>query len=382
MNFGVRARLFNKALKVFFYLNLPYNRPAMLAVVCFCLLGRAMTPPIGELDAAIDAYLRAETAQKRFSGVILIAKNGTPLVRRAYGCADWTKKLANTPETAFMLYSNTKQFTAAAILMLRDRGKLSLDDPISKYLPDTPPEWSLVTLHHLLTHTSGIEIDNLWSWIYNHCPSYRDGPKLGPYECKPLRTKPGEVFQYSNGGYLLLARVVAQASGKEFQPFVEEQIFLPLRMTHSGCDRDKPTPGRARGHDLSGAQPAIAEQTTHGIVGAGDVYSTVDDLLKWDEALYGDKLLSGKSREAMFGIQFRTPRGGLGYGWFVWKGADGPVSHFQHGGGGAGFTSVLIRRPKDHVYIAVLANLGSEGQFQIPDGCRKRLDDWLTGAGR
>src|SRR5262249_60536724 len=132
-----------------------------------------------------------------------------------------------------------------------------------------------------------------------HYPGYQEGPKLGAYQRKPLHKKPGEVFQYSNGGYLLLARMVARASGKEFQTFLEEEVFAPLGMTHSGCDLDKPTPGRARRHDLSGATPVISEQTTHGIVGAGDVYSTVEDLLKWDEALYGDRLLSPRSRDAM-----------------------------------------------------------------------------------
>jgi CubicO group peptidase (beta-lactamase class C family) len=347
-----------------------------------CLLARNSTAPVVDLDTAIDSYLKAETAQKRFSGVVLIAKDGKPLVRRAYGYADCTTKGTNGPETAFMLYSNTKQFTAAAILILRDRGKLTLDDPISKHLPDCPPEWTPVTLHHLLTHTSGIEIDNLWSWIYNHYPSYCDGPKLGPYQPKPLVTKPGAAFQYSNGGYMLLARVVATVSGKEFQTFLEDEIFARLGMTQTGCDRDKRTPGRARGHDLSGAEPVISEQTTHGIVGAGDVYSTADDLLKWDESLYGDKLLSARSREAVFGIQFPTPRGGIGYGWFVRKSPDGAISHFQHGGGGAGFTSVLFRRQRDHVYIAVLANLGAQGEFKIADGCRQRLDDWLAQASR
>src|SRR6516165_1957712 len=114
---------------------------------------------------------------------------------------------------------------------------------------------------------------------------------------------------------MLLAPVVARVSGTEFQTFLEDEIFARLGMIHTGCDRDRLTPGRARGHDLSGAVPVMSEQTTHGIVGAGDVYSTVDDLVNWDESLYGDKLLSAKSREAMFGIQFRTPRGGIGYGW-------------------------------------------------------------------
>src|SRR5262249_47448540 len=156
-------------------INLIYNRRTMFAasVVSFCLLGLNAATPVAELNTTIDAYLKAETGQKRFSGAALIAKNGTPLFRRAYGYADWAKKLPNTPETSFMLYSNTKQFTAATILMLRDKGKLTLDDPISKHLPDTPPEWGSVTLHHLLTHTSGIEIDDLWLWIYNHYPSYR-----------------------------------------------------------------------------------------------------------------------------------------------------------------------------------------------------------------
>ena len=195
---------------------------------------------------------------------------------------------------------------------------------------------------------------------------------------KPLVSKPGEKFQYSNGGYMLLAQVVRKASGMDFQQFLEKDIFAPLGMTHSGCDRDRLTPGRARGHDLSGAIPAFVEQQTHGIVGAGDVYSTVDDLLKWDESFYGGKLLSVESRDLMFSPQFKTPRGGVGYGWFVRKASDGAISHFQHGGAGAGFTSVLIHRPKDHVYIAVLANLGYETELKIGEGCRERLDAWLS----
>jgi CubicO group peptidase (beta-lactamase class C family) len=277
-----------------------------------------------------------------------------------------------------LIYSNTKQFTATAILMLRDAGKLSLDDSLSKHFTGCPTEWEPVKFKHLLSHTSGIEIDNLWSWIYNHFPAYREGPELGPYERKPLVSKPGEKFQYSNGGYMLLAQVVAKISGIEFQRFVEERIFSPLGMTHSGCDRDRLTPGRARGHDLTGSKPVFAEQQTHGIVGAGDVYATIDDLLKWDEALYGEKLLSAASREAMFSPQFRTQRGGVGFGWFVRNASDGSISHFQHGGAGAGFTSILIHRPKDHVYIAVLANLGYETELKIGDGCRERLDGWLS----
>jgi CubicO group peptidase (beta-lactamase class C family) len=345
--------------------------------VALYLLGFAGPRPVAELDAAIDGFLRAEADAKRFSGVVLVAKDGRALVRRAYGMADWTRGMPNTPETAFMIYSNTKQFTAAAVLMLRDRGKLSLDDPIGKHLTDCPPEWGPVTIHHLLTHTSGIAIDNLWLWIYNHYPSHRERPALGPYERQALESPPGEKFRYSNGGYMLLAQVVTKASGKDYRRFFQEEIFAPLGMAHTGCDRDQPTPGRARGHDLTGPTPVISEQATHGIAGAGDVYSTADDLLKWDEALYGDRLLAPASREARFRVGFRTPRGGIG--WFIRNGRDGTLSHFQHGGGGSGFTSVLIRWPKDHVYISVLANFAPEEEFRAADGYRERVEAWLTG---
>jgi CubicO group peptidase (beta-lactamase class C family) len=239
------------------------------ALVALCLLGLEGPRPVAELDAAIDGFLRAESEAKRFSGVVLIARDGQAPVRRAYGMAHWTRGTPNTPETAFLIYSNTKQFTAAAVLMLHDRGKLALDDPIGRYLADCPPEWGPVTIRHLLTHTSGIDIDNLWLWIYNHYPPYREGPALGPYERKALESPPGEKFRYSNGGYMLLAQVVTRASGKDYRQFFAEEIFAPLGMAHTGFDRDQPTPGRARGHDLTGPTPVISEQATHGIAGAG-----------------------------------------------------------------------------------------------------------------
>jgi len=126
------------------------------------------------------------------------------------------------------------------------------------------------------------------------------------------------------------------------------------------------------------AQPVAEMALGLALAAARRITEADASIRRGDESLYGDKLLSAKSREAMFGIQFRTPRGGIGYGWFVWKSPDGAGSHFQHGGGGAGFTSVLIRRPRDYTYIAVLANLGAQGEFKIGDGCRQRLDDWLA----
>src|SRR5262245_21746660 len=136
----------------------------MVILLALGLLGSG-TLPDSSLESSIDAYLRTETEQKKFSGVVLIAKDGKALFRGAYWYADSTTKMPNTPETAFLIFSNTMQFTAAAILMLRDAKKLATDDAISKHLSDCPPEWDGIKLHHLLSHTSGIEIDNLWAWI-------------------------------------------------------------------------------------------------------------------------------------------------------------------------------------------------------------------------
>jgi CubicO group peptidase (beta-lactamase class C family) len=336
-------------------------------------------PAVEELDAAIDGYLREAFDQRRFTGVVLIAMDGKPLVRRAYGFADWTTRVRNTPETSFLLFSNTKSFTAAAILMLQDRGLLSVKDPVGKHLADCPPEWDAVTIHHLLSHTSGIEIDNLWSWIINHFPAIREDPAkpVPPYERKPLVTAPGAAYQYSNGGYILLSQVIARASGRDYESFLRDNIFGPIGMTSSGCDHDRPVPGRARGHDLSSKEAVITEQPTHGIPGAGNVYSTVDDLLRWDEALYGDKLLSRAAREAMFTPHYRSPRGGYGYGWVVRTAPDGRT-HYQHGGSGAGFVSHMMRRPRDHVFLVVLANLEYAEEFKLGPGCLERVDAWLA----
>jgi CubicO group peptidase (beta-lactamase class C family) len=371
---------------------------ALLAAAAAGLLARGDDPatprPAGPaarlsaeaLEGALDPYLREAADGRRFSGVALVAQDGKPLFRKAYGHADWTKRVPNTPETGFMLFSISKQFTAAAVLLLQDRGRLSVQDPVSKHLPDCPPEWAPVTLHHLLSHTAGIEIDNLWHWIENHYPALREDPRKepAPYQRMPLVTPPGEKFQYSNGGYMLLAQVVAKASGRGYQEFLRENVFRPLGMAGTDCDRDAPTPGRARGHHLTPTDAKITEQPTHYVVGAGDVYSTADDMLRWDEALYTDKLLSARAREAMFTPHARSKRGGYGYAWVVRLGPDGRLLQ-QHGGAGGGFVAYVVRRPREHVYLAVLCNLESDGEYPYFNGCLERVDRLLypqAGAGK
>lgn len=330
------------------------------------------------IQAEIDPYLREAVAQRRFSGVVLIAQNGKPLVRKAYGYADWTQHLPNRTDTRFMLYSVTKQFTATAILILQDRGLLDVHKSIRTYLPECPPEWQSVTVHHLLTHTSGIDTDNLYFWIAEHYPAFREDPDtpMQPFQSGPLLTPPGSAFHYSNAGYMLLSILIGRVSGLDYETFLRENIFQPLQMNATGCDHDHPTPKRARGHELTSTSAAISEQPTHFIVGAGDIYTTADDMLKWDQSFYGSRLLSEPARKAMFTGYIPTRRGGYGYGWQMSTNAAGRVLQ-MHTGGGAGFTSWVMRRPSEHIYLIVLCNVSSDAPFPYADGCLSRIDALL-----
>jgi len=327
------------------------------------------------VEAVLDPYFQQGVKDRHFSGVVLVAQNGRAVFRRAYGYADWTRRTPNTPETSFMLFSNTKQFTAAAILLLQDRGLVKVSDPVAKYLPDWPHEWDGVSLHHLLSHTSGIEIDTFAAWIEDRYPSRRQDPArpFAPFVLKPLCSRPGDKWQYSNAGYIALGLIIESVSRQTFAESLRRQIFVPLGMTDSGCDRDRPVPGRARGHELTADRAVISEQKTHFIIGAGDVYTTVDDLLRWDNALSEGRFLSAAARSAMFTPHIRTPRGGAGYGWVVRSEGEGCV-RYQHGGAGAGFASYTMRRPSERLYIAILCNADPEGKFPFFDGCLERVD--------
>jgi CubicO group peptidase (beta-lactamase class C family) len=322
-----------------------------------------------DLEQSVESYLSSAAKERRFSGVVLVAKDGKSLFRRAYGFADWTKRTPNEPDTRFMIFSVTKQFTAALILRLAEEGKLSVSDPVSKHVGDWPKEWESVTVHHLLTHSSGIEVDTQYFWLIKHHPEYWEDParKPPPYEPKNLLNEPGTTFRYSNAGYTVLTLIAANAGGKPFPKLMEETVFRPLGMAHTGLEGISPALPRARGHRLTAESADILEQKTHYIVGAGDMVTTVDDLLKWDESLYGEKFLSERSRKAMFTPFVKGKRGGFGYGWLIRDTTDKRPMHV-FSGSGSGFTAYVIRRPDIHLYVAVLTNQETEGEFQFGTG--------------
>jgi CubicO group peptidase (beta-lactamase class C family) len=336
-----------------------------VAVVVSSLATASAVSDSPQLVKALDGYLSAAATERKFTGVVLVAKDGKPLFRRAYGFADWTKRTPNTPDTRFMVFSVTKQFTAALILRLEDQGKLSVQDRISKHLADWPKEWEAVTIHHLLTHSSGIDVDTQYFWLIHHYPQFwEDAARKAPaYEPKKLLSEPGATFRYSNAGYTVLSVIAAKVGGKPFAELMKAEVFDPLGMTKTSLGA-RPVEARARGHRLTATAADILEQETHYIVGAGDLVTTVDDLLKWDEALYGDAFLPQKARQAMFTPFVRGKKGGFGYGWLLRDTTDSrPLPVFS--GSGSGFTAYVIRRPDRHIYVAVLTNQDMDGEFRF-----------------
>jgi D-alanyl-D-alanine carboxypeptidase len=306
-----------------------------------------------EAQSAIAAYDQAGV----FSGAVLVAANGQPVLRRGVGLANRELGVAAAPEMKFRIGSITKQFTATAILQLQEAGKLSIDDPVSKYYPDAPAAWSKIRLRHLLTHTSGIP-------SYTGLPGFFDREARAPHtpeelikltRDKPLEFEPGSKFAYDNSGYILLGYVVEKVSGQPYAEYVQQHIFGPLHMTGSGYDQSGTiipgrVPGYQRGPDGWQNAPFLDMSVPYA---AGSLYSTVDDLLAWDQALYAARPIKPDSLKAMF-----TDYGHhYGFGFVIDQKWD--QDRIWHNGGVNGFTASFQRYPKAHITAVALANQGT-----------------------
>ena len=325
----------------------------LFLVLCFAL---TVTSFAQDTTAKFDEYLAAITKQNNFTGSVLVAREGKILFAKGYGMANQEFDIPNTPNTKFRLGSITKQFTAASILLLQERGKISVKDPICKYVENCPKTWEPVTIHHLLTHTSGI-------------PSYTDvkSPeefrvmslqKVTPagfvesFKNKPLEFTMGEKMKYNNSGYFILGHIIEKISGQSYETFLQENIFKPLKLENTGYDtHDKILKLRATGYsEVEGKTINSGYLDMTVPYAAGSLFSTVGDLFTWNEALFSDKLLSEKSRTAML-----TPeKNNYAYGVGVNK--SDTRTQVSHGGGINGFSTFLARFPDEKITIVVLRN--------------------------
>ncbi len=238
----------------------------------------------GKADEAVQAYVK----KGEFSGAVLVAKDGAPLVSKGYGLANRELDVPNTPRTKFRLGSITKMFTAMAILHLEEQGKLAVTDPVCKHVPDCPPAWAKITIHHLLTHTSGIpNFTSLPDYPKTMAAPSAVNQTVARFRDRPLDFDPGEKFRYSNSGYVLLGQVIEKVAIESYGAVLKRTIFEPLGMKDTGYDSGAEIiPRRASGYSRQAERFRNAMYIDMSIPhAAGGLYSTVEDLLIWDQAL-------------------------------------------------------------------------------------------------
>ncbi len=332
----------------------------VLLVVAGCAAQTGVTSQA--LATRVDEYVNGLVKQNRFSGAILLARDGRVLLSKGYGMANLEDETPNTPQTKFRLGSLTKQFTAAAILLLQERGKLSVQDAVCKYVENCPAAWQAITVHHLLTHTSGIP--NMTSFPeFQKAKFFPMTPleSIAMFKDKALEFAPGEKFNYSNSGYILLGYIVERAAGKPYADFLRENIFQPLGMKSTDLDTNSAiVKNRAAGYTRGPGGIINAQYIDMTIpYSAGAMYSTVEDLYLWDRALYGEKLISKKSLEAMT-APFKD-----GYAYGIGIGEQYGLKTIAHGGGIEGFSTFLTRFTDGDGTIIVLSNMDSANSGMV-----------------
>lgn len=330
----------------------------VLATVCL-----AQDKPQSEMVARMEQIVQSYVP-KQFMGSVLVSQNGKVLLDKSYGFANLEWEVPNTPTTKFRLGSVTKQFTAASILLLEERGKLKVEDPVKKYMPDAPAAWDKVTIFHLLTHTSGIP-------SFTSFPEYRskEAETMTPqqlvdwFKDKPLEFEPGTKWNYSNSGYVLLGYLIEKISGQSYADFVQQNIFTPLGMKNSGYDSNSALIAhRASGYSRGKNGPENAGFVNMSIpLSAGALYSTTEDLLRWEEGLFGGKVLKPESLAKMTTPFKEEYAFGLGVS------MKNGHTEISHNGGIEGFNTALAYYPDDKLVVAVLANLNGPVADQLAE---------------
>ena len=328
------------------------SRSVIVLVVVVLSARAGLAQDSTQFDQLVQSYV----TNRSFMGSVLIARGTNVVFSKGYGFANVEWDIPNSPTTKFRLGSITKQFTAAAILLLEERGKLKVEDPISKYVPDAPPAWNAVTIAHLLTHTSGIP-------SFTSFPEYKSREPFATsteqivswFRDKPLEFQPGLTMNYSNSGYVLLGYIIERVTGDSYERFVQQNIFAPLGMKDSGYDSNTAIiKNRAAGYS-----PGPGGRVNAGFIdmsiphAAGALYSTTEDLLRWEQGLFGGKLLSPASLQKML----TPPAQRADYAFGVVVGTDNGHKTISHNGGIEGFNTAMGYYPDDKLTVIVLSNM-------------------------
>jgi CubicO group peptidase (beta-lactamase class C family) len=317
-----------------------------------------------DLATAINEALEKTFKRDDPGAAVIVVKDGKTIFRKGYGLANLELGVPVEPDMVFRLGSITKQFTAVAILMLADQGKLSLDDDLTKFLPDYPTKGQRITIEQLLTHTSGIKnYTSLPEWLAVWRKDLTVKEIIDLFKDQPMDFAPGEKWSYSNSGYILLGAIIEKVSGQTYQEFIEKNIFTPLGMKHSYYDNTaRIIPRRVEGYSKTneGYQNAAYLSMTQPF-SAGSLMSSVDDLALWDAALYTEKLVKPQSLKRAWAPRLLNngKSAHYGYGWSMSAYEGHPI--IEHGGGVNGFTTYALRMPADRIFVAILTNRDSMG---------------------
>ena len=355
-------------------LELIYRICIGVALTTFCVpSGIAQDVQASAALKSANDYITLQANKGSFRGAVLVGINGKIVSEKGYGFANEEWGIPNSTSTEYRIFSMTKQFTGACILLLQERGLLKVQDPVSKYVSDLPESWQAITLHQLLTHTSGIPN------YPDMTPRAKEYNRLGatPREMvevaatQPLEFKPGTKLNYSNTGYILLGMVIEKVSGQTYADFLKKNIFDPLGMEHSGYDdQSRILKNRAAGYSVRDGQTINADFGDMTVpFAAGGIYSTVEDIFRWNEALtVPGRLLTAHSLGQMFSVYPETTAYGeqnYGYG-IVIAHRFGRLLYY-HAGGWNGFGSVLQQYPGERLCIVVLENTDHANPVDIGD---------------
>lgn len=323
-----------------------------IAILIVSLLG-ATSAGFAQDIARMDAVVQSFVSNGTFSGAVLVARGSDVVFTKGYGLAHAELKVANSAATRFRVASITKQFTAAAILLLEERGQLTLDDPVKKHLPNAPASWDGMTIFHLLSHTAGFQ--GLATPPPARVPIESPDRSLEGFVTAamkhPLEFVPGATFNYTNSGYFVLGYLIEKLSGHSYDRFIQENMLTPLGLNDTGLASVANIDARARFYNTSPRGPVESELPDRVVPNsAAGFYSTAADLLRWQTALYGGKVVSPASLEKMT----TRSKGDYGLGVYVRSVAGRTV--FNHGGGAPAFAN-LSYFPDSRTSVAILGNI-------------------------
>ncbi len=344
-----------------------FFRRKLLALFTVLILGIQSRMTAQDLESQIDQILETKFESNGPGAVFLVAKNGKIIYDKAFVLSNLELQAPMQTDNVFEIGSMTKQFTAVSILMLMEEGKLNLEDEITQYIPDYPIQGHRITIHHLLTHTSGIKdftkVNGLNTIAQNHMEPLEI---INFFKNEPMDFAPGEAFKYNNSGYVILGYIVEKASGMSYEDFVEQHIFKKLGMSSSRyASHSEMVSKRASGYrkreDYSNARH-ISFSIPYA---SGALMSTVADMLTWQEAIKNHVLLNKETTQMAF-ANYTLNNGEpihYGYGWHI-KELDSKLS-YEHGGSIFGFKSMGVYLPKEDIYVIGLSNCDCNSPTEV-----------------